>query len=224
MSDTTRIVRPWRRARTVLNADGDRLDVPEGWELLPPGDAAVTRKVKAGGPHWLVQEQKGRRTFSRGVWAPAERVAEAKKQVEEQRSSPEYAKKIAGDRARRARKQVVYAEDFENAVSRFLDFHPRHEALAARLAKAVAAHATPVGSGTVARTERIPLERRVEAAVIAWLRHNTTTYENMAIPRVKGMRRSVRRTLARRSRELLDVYREGEAVDPATCPLEKALG
>lgn len=51
------------------------------------------------------------------------------------------------------------------------------------------AHATPVGSGTVARTSRIPIERRAEAAVIAWLRHQTTAYDDMKIPRVKGRRR-----------------------------------
>ena len=69
---------------------------------------------------------------------------------------------------------------------------------------AVADHATPVGSGTVARTKRIPVERRAEAAVIAWMRHQTTAYDSMPIPRVKGKRREVRRLLAQRSKELLD--------------------
>lgn len=80
-----------------------------------------------------------------------------------------------------------------------------------------------VGSGTVARTRRIPVEQRAEAATIAWLRHQTTAYESMHIPRVKGMRREVRRMLAARSRELLDVYRRGEHVDPARCLLERGL-
>jgi hypothetical protein len=47
-------------------------------------------------------------------------------------------------------------------------------------------HATPVGSGTVARTKRIPVEQRAEAAVIAWMRHQTTGYDGMVIPRIKG--------------------------------------
>ena len=68
----------------------------------------------------------------------------------------------------------------------FLAFHSSHQALADRLARAVTDHATPVGSGTVARTKRIPVERRAEAAVIAWMRHQTTGYDWMAIPRVKG--------------------------------------
>jgi hypothetical protein len=86
----------------------------------------------------------------------------------------------------------------------------------------VTAHATPVGSGTVARTERIPIERRAEAAVIAWMRHQTTAYDSMTIPRVKGKRREVRRMLAARSKELLARYRCGDGA-AASCPLAAAL-
>jgi hypothetical protein len=74
----------------------------------------------------------------------------------------------------------------------------------------------------VARTKRIPVERRVEAAVIAWMRHQTTGYDGMAIPRIKGKRREVRRLLARRSQELLARYRRGEPVQEG-CPLWEAL-
>ena len=104
----------------------------------------------------------------------------------------------------------------------FLAFHPNHAELADRLARAVTDHATPVGSGTVARTKRIPVEKRAEAAVIAWMRHQTTGYDGMLIPRVKGKRREVRRLLARRSQELLARYRRGEPVLEG-CPLRKAL-
>ena len=55
---------------TVRAADGRVLTAPEGWILLSPGDAALTRRVKAAGDHWIVQEKKGRKVFSRGVWAP----------------------------------------------------------------------------------------------------------------------------------------------------------
>ena len=83
-------------------------------------------------------------------------------------------------------------------------------------------HATPVGSGTVARTKRIPVEQRAEAAVIAWMRHRTTAYDSMKIPKVKGKRREVRRMLAQRSQELLERYRRGEAGD-GDCPLVRAV-
>ena len=96
---------------TVRTPSGRTLPVPVGWVLLPPGNAALTR---------------------------------------------------------REAEQAEYVEDFQAAVIAFLAFHGRHAELAQRLAKAVAEHATPVGSGTVARTKRIPIERRAEAAVIAW--------------------------------------------------------
>ena len=48
----------------------------------------------------------------------------------------------------------VVVETFHQAVLMFLAFHPRHAELARRLARAVTEHATPVGSGTVARTRR----------------------------------------------------------------------
>src|SRR5204863_4520988 len=115
-----------------------------------------------------------------------------------------------------------YVEDFHGAVVAFLGFHPAHANLADRLAHAVTGRATPVGSGTVARTKRIPVEQRAEAAVIAWMRHETTGYDSLVIPRVKGKRREVRRMLARRSHELLERYRRGEPVGD-DCPLKRAL-
>ncbi len=70
MPDQTRIVAPGPSDRTVRTADGKILHAPADWELLPPGDATLTRRVKAAGPTWTVQVKKGRKTFSRGVWAP----------------------------------------------------------------------------------------------------------------------------------------------------------
>ena len=81
---------------------------------------------------------------------------------------------------------------------------------------------TPVGSGTVARTETIPIEDRARAAVIAWMRHNTTNYDHMYIPRTSGRRREVRRDLAQESLALLKDYRRGDDIPP-NCPLQKAL-
>ena len=190
--------------------------------LLPPGDAALTRRVKAAGEHWIVQEKKGRKVFSRGVWAPAATIDRIRVELEAERSTEGYAKRKAADARRRDKAQAEYVEDFHAAVVKFLAFHPNHADLANRLARAVADHATPVGSGTVARTKRIPVEQRAEAAVIAWMRHQTTAYESMKIPRIKGKRREVRRMLAQRSQELLGRYRRGEAVN-GECPLKKAL-
>jgi hypothetical protein len=75
----------------------------------------------------------------------------------------------------------------------------------------------------VARTERIPIHERAEAAVIAWMRYQTTGYEQMKIPRIKGRRRETRRLLAEKSRYLLEAYRAGRPVAEADCPLWRAL-
>lgn len=222
MPNQTRIVSPGTGPRAVRTADGQTLHPPSDWALLPPGDAGLTRRVKAAGPTWTVQEKVGRKMFSRGVWAPATNIQAARAVLDAERATPQYAKKQQTAAARREREQGAYVEDFRQAVLDFLAFAPRHADLAGRLATAVAAHATPVGSGTVARTQRIPIQERAQAAVIAWMRHNTTAYDHMAIARIKGERREVRRMLAARSRELLNAYRNGHEPS-AACPLRRAL-
>jgi len=106
--------------------------------LLPPSDAALTRRVKEAGPSWTVQEEKGRKTLTE--------------------------------------------------------------------------HATPAGSGTAARTQRIPIEKRAESPVIAWLRHGTTARDDMKIRRVGEV-----------SQQLPERYSTGQEVDAELCPLQNAM-
>ena len=138
------------------------------------------------------------------------------------RSTERYARRRESDALRREKAQVEYVGEFIAAIKAFLAFDATHALFADRLAKRVADHATPVGSGTVARTKSIPVESRAEAAVIAWMRHRTTAYDSMAIPRIKGLRREVRRMLAQRSKEILSRYRRGEPIRES-CPLKRAL-
>ena len=219
----SREVRPGPTSRHVLNEYGVIEPVPAHWDLLPPGDAALSRRIKQDGPSLTVIELKGWKRFSRGIWAPADRINTLREELRVERQEPAYQKKLKNGRRRREEEQALYAEDFRAAVLRYLDFHPVFAAQGAKLAGLIAAHATPVGSGTVARTERIPIEERAAAATIAWLRHQTTGYDTMAIPRIRGKRREVRRMLAQRSAALLARYRAGQPVDPATCPLQVTL-
>jgi len=223
MDNETKIVSPSTGEGRVKDSSGKILRVPQDWVLVPPGDAALTRRIKTGGPAWAVQEKKGRRTFSKGLWAEAARVEAIRVKLDEERAKPAYAKRLASGKVRREKEQASYVEDFESEVRRFLNFHLTHSALEAKLARLVSVHATPVGSGTVARTKRIPVAQRAEAAVIAWMRHQTTAYDNLKIARVRGKRREVRRALADRSRELLDSYRRGDTPG-VRCPLLAALG
>ena len=233
MPSESRIVAPGPSERVVKDASGNLLVAPSDWELLPPGDAGLTRRVKASGPTWTVKEKKGRRSFSRGVWASSERIASIRRELTSERATETYAKRQQAAAARRDRRQTAYVEAFRKAVLAFLDFDPSYSSMAECLATAVTEHATPVGSGTVARTQRIPIERRAESAVIAWMRHQTTAYDDMPVKRVKGKRRELRRQLAEQSREILRAYRVGSAshtvqrkATPAglgNCPLKRAL-
>lgn len=223
MPDQTRIVAPGPDDQSVRTAEGTVLRPPADWVLVPPGDAALTRRVKAAGPTWTVQHRRGRKTFSLGVWAPRSVVEVIRGQLAAERATPQHARKKEADSRRRDQQQAEYVGDFRQAVLAYLGFAPRYERVAEQMADAVAAHATPVGSGTVARTRRIPIERRAEAAVIAWMRHQTSAYDQLVIPRVRGKRREVRRLLARQSTSLLEAYRRGDDHDEASCPLRQAL-
>ena len=55
---------------------------------------------------------------------------------------------------------------FDNEIE-FLAFASAHAEPAEKLADAVTKHATPVGSGTVARTERIPIHERAAVGPFA---------------------------------------------------------
>ncbi len=223
MPNQTREVRPHSHPRKVISAEGTVLSVPQNWELLSPGDATLTRRVKAAGPTFTVKEKKGRRVISLGIWADKESIEINRLKLLIERQDPAYKKRLQAGRQRRADQEENYAAAFRDEILAFLNFHSRYHDLAAEMAKRIASHATPVGSGTVARTKRIPIEKRAEAATIAWMRHQTTAYDNMYIARVKGERREVRRRLAAKSKALLESYRRGLESDPTQCPLQKAL-
>ncbi len=203
--------------------DGHFVDLPDGWEFVPSGDPALTRRLKAAAAdYWVVKRKLGRKEFGIGLCVPIGHVANIVEQLKAERKTTEYQRKLEAGRRRREEKQEEYKEDFEKAVLEFLGFHKRYAELAARLAKIITEFTTPVGSGTVARTQRIPIEQRVSAAVIAWMRHNTTDYDHRYIPRVAGKRREVRRDIAQESLALLKDYRRGNDV-PEDCPLQRAL-
>jgi hypothetical protein len=221
MNDCGRIVTPGK-GNSLTGENGEILHPPSDWDFLPAGDAGITRKITAKGVYWRVQVKTGKRTISKGVWAPAEIIELTKKETESARSAVSYKKKLENSRNSRIRKQAEYEQEFLESVKQYLSFNENCKELETKLAEAVTVHAVPVGSGTVARTTMIPVEERAAKAVIAWMRHKTTAYDTMVIPRVKGKRRETRRLLAKRSEEILDVYRKGIAV-PGNCPLKKAL-
>jgi hypothetical protein len=223
MTHIHRIVQPGRKDGTVLSDSGEVLTLPADWAFLAAGDAAITRSIKAKGVTWVVQVKMGRRLIAKGLWANQADILAAQAEVAAKRAAPDYARKRESALARRVVKQQVYEGEFLAEVVAFLAFAARYRREAQLLAEMVTSHATPVGSGTVARTERIPIAKRAEAAVIAWMRHATTGYDSLRIARVKGKRREVRRQLAAKSVELLQAYRQGRDTGE-DCPLQRALG
>ncbi len=216
------IFAPGKSPNSVMRANGEVVEVPAGWELLPPGDALLTRRVK-GGRRTLggARETRSKDLFARRVGtccydrSIACRVRCGAKHRE--------LRQTQGSRRKTSRESASrVCRGFRRSRVAYLHFHPAHREIASKMARAITQHATPVGSGTVARTKRIPIEQRAEAAVIAWMRHQTTAYDTMQIARVKGERREVRRMLAQRSKQLLNEYRTG-AVIKADCPLKTAL-
>jgi hypothetical protein len=221
MPENIKIVTPGP-GNTLLNQHGETIIPPKDWAFLPAGDAGLTRKVTSGGKFWRVQFRKGRRIISKGIWAPAGTIENAKKEIADTRNTDAYKKKQEYNAVRRDKKQSEYKSEFCRAVEQFLNFDAAHKAIEKRMAKAVTNHAIPIGSGTVARTQMLPLRERAARAVIAWMRHNTTVYDSLKIKRIKGERRKTRRLLAEQSVSVLEKYRSGMTVDE-NCPLLKAV-
>ncbi|WP_066627684.1 DUF2293 domain-containing protein [Labilibacter marinus] len=210
------------KAGKLKDEEGYPITPPSHWSFLAAGDAGVTRKVTARSECWRVVFKKGRRTMSKGIWAPTVSIQRAQQEMEATRSTETYQKQKVYNKKRREEKQQSYEVEFCQEVEKYLHFHATYQSIAKALSILVTKHAIPVGSGTVARTAMIPIEQRAAKAVIAWMRHQTTGYDHMKIAHIKGERRAVRRMLAEQSTKLLNHYRKGNPI-PVTCPLKKAL-
>src|SRR4051812_14813831 len=101
MHDQTLVVSPGPDARSVRTATGEVVHAPADWTLLPPGDATLTRRVKAAGASWTIQHKKGRKVFSLGVWAPQAVIEAVRAALGAERSTEQYARKRQGDVQRR---------------------------------------------------------------------------------------------------------------------------
>lgn len=218
----SKIVKTGVNPNYYVDEAGQMVRPPANWQLLKPGDAHLTRKVKELGETWTIQEKRGRKVFSKGILAAPEQIEQARQLVEQHRAAPSYEKNLATQRRKRAAEEVAFKAQFYQEVLDFLNFAPIYQDYAESLADAVTALATPVGSGTVARTARLTTDEKAERAVIAWLRHQTTDYDHRVIKREKGARRQVRRDLAAESRELLNRYRNG-LPQKSDCPLKQSL-
>ncbi len=204
----------------LINNQGTEVNIPKDWMFLPAGDAGLTRKVTKYNMYFRLVYQKGRRMQSKGIWAPKEIIDRESKAIVQLRNTEQYQKQTLYNKQYREKKEKEYQQEFFLSILQFLNFHERYRNIEKVLARLICEHAIPVGSNTVARTKMIPIEERASKAVIAWMRHQTTAYDNMHIPRIKGERRMVRRELAKYSVTILNSYRKGDDILPS-CPLKQ---
>lgn len=160
------------------NPEHGNLEIPEGWDFLPRGDAFLTRSVKAAGVYWLAWQPRGRNRPHRrglGLWAPTGAIETARRRAEETRQT-RIASRATGA-AFRARQEGRYREELANEVLRYLGFAAEHASLASEIATATAEHAAIVGSRRVGRSRILPIEERAALAARAYIRHVYTDYE-----------------------------------------------
>lgn len=145
--------------------------------FLPSGDAFVTRRVKASRAFWVAWRPRGRNRPHRrrlGLWAPKEAIETASTEAA---ATQEQRAKQREERAKaREKQEVVYRDELEEAIRRFLAFAPEHTALADQIARDAATRAAVVGSGRVGRTRTLSLEERAALAAKAFIRHRYTGY------------------------------------------------
>ena len=163
----------------LWNPDHGDLDAPEGWELLPSGDAFITRRVKAAGVYWLLWRPRSRGHPHRlllGLLAPVAAI-EAARADAEATVEARAARQVQGARYR-DRREEQYRGELAKAIVAFLDFAPEHAELARTTAVAAAERAAAVGSGRVGRTSKRSVDERAALAARALIRHRYTTYED----------------------------------------------
>ena len=211
MPDRTRIVAPGPRPETVRTEHGEILSAPASWTLLPPGDPGLTGRVKKAGPSWTVQEKRGRKLFSRGVWAPAATIEAIRAALAVEREDPSYARKLEAGRRKRAVDQERYEGDFSTPCFSFSDSH-RCTRACPQLAQAIAgtpypwaAERSPVPSAS--RSSSAPRPRRSRGCV---MRPPPTTacdparqrHATRGAPAARGAFTTAARTLSARRTDL----------------------
>ena len=154
------------------------LDQPDGWDVLPAGDAFVTRQVKAAGDYWVLFRPKGRGQHRRqlGLLAPIEAITAARAAAVVTASRRETKRESSGRQRERA--ETAYRAEFEDAVLRWLAFAPQHQVIADEIARGAVDRAAVVGSGRVGRTKQLTLDERAALAARAFIRHRHTDYED----------------------------------------------
>lgn len=159
------------------NPEHGDMEIPDGWEFLPSGDAFLTRTVKAAGSYWLSWQPRSQHRHHRrllGIWAPSQVIAAAQVRAEETAARRATGRALGAQS--RQRQEDRHRQELEDAIVRFLHFAPAHQDLERQIAEETAAHAAVVGSGRVGRTRKLTLDDRAALSARAYVRHRLTSY------------------------------------------------
>lgn len=204
------------------NPDSGDVQIPDGWALLPAGDAYLTRSVTSAGPHWIAwrpgDRRRGRRRRRIGVWAPEEDIERAEHRAERTAASRARDRERAAQRRDRA--ELAYRDELAAAIVTWLDFADDHAELADQIAQAAADHAAVIGSGRVGRTSTLSLEDKAALAARAHIRHRHTDYEEQLIEReaelgFTDLDTDTYRALRREAHQAVDRFLEAHRTRPS---------
>ncbi|MCL5066732.1 MAG: DUF2293 domain-containing protein [Thaumarchaeota archaeon] len=151
------------------------VSIPKNWELLKTGDAGLTRAVRKVGPYWEVVEKRRKLTTVVGTFAPTD-IIEQVKADRAARAEDLEAKRIASAKSRK-RKELLKSGKLRAEIIKYLEFRSEFEQEAQEIAESVVSWTTPVGSGTVGRSQSLSPAEIAERAVRAHLRHEMTNYD-----------------------------------------------
>lgn len=162
----------WGQDPKSLWTPSGPVSVPDNYDFLPSGDAALTRAVKKAGaavPLYEVFKRVSKRypPRRRGIWAPASLIAAERERLAALRTEAHKAK-LQRERERRQERDI---REFAESIRLRFPACPADEALA------IAQHACEVGSGRVGRSSTAA--DPVRAAVVAHIRHEHTDYDEM---------------------------------------------
>ncbi|MCL4553069.1 MAG: DUF2293 domain-containing protein [Candidatus Marsarchaeota archaeon] len=151
------------------------VSIPKNWELLKTGDAGLTRAVRKVGPYWEVVEKARQFTKVIGTLAPAQLIEKVR--TERAACAEELETKRAASAKSRKRKELLKSGKLRAEIIKYLEFRSEFEKEAQEIAESVVSWTTPVGSGTVGRSQSLSPAEIAERAVRAHLRHEMTNYD-----------------------------------------------
>jgi len=168
----------WLHASGFWTPDHGRVEkLPDGWTLVPTGDAALTRRLRLG-PHWIVREKCGGYSPVVGTYAPVAEVERVRLELGGKVGAVD--RDIRKQQALKL-KEAQITEALRSAIRKLFPAIPEKDLKQivsrsrddGRVGRAQAIYFSP-------KTEREEtMEEVAHRAVVAHVRHKYTRYEKI---------------------------------------------